>query len=312
MSREILTALGGGIVSALFYISVKSGTPGSILLAYLSPLPLFVAGLSAGWRGAATASAVAAAGVAAGASFAAAGMFVALIAVPATIVVRQALLSRNAAPGAVEWYPPGLLMGWLTGYGLTVLGAAALYLAGASGGLEAAASRFLNETVGRLAETPTDPRVQLMLDALARFLPGMMLAVWLIVTAANAALAQGVLVRFGWNRRPSPPFAAMVLPRWMSGALAVAALATLAPGGIGSFGRNALIVATVPFLFLGLAVVHALLRRTAARGFILAGLYLLLALFGWPAILIAGIGIMEQWVELRRRFAGPPNDQEEE
>lgn len=313
MSREILAALGGGLVSAIFYISVKTGTPGSILLAYLSPLPLFLAGLAAGWKGAAVACAVAAAGVAAGTSFAAAGMFLALIVAPALIVVRQGLLSRpGGTAGALEWYPPGLLLGWLTGYGLAGLCAVALYLSGAAGGLEGAASRFLNATLGQMTEAPQNPRVQFVLDALARYLPGMIAAVWLIVTAANAALAQALLVRFGWNRRPSPPFAALVLPRWVTGALVVVALTTLVSGQIGTLGLNALIVTAVPFLFLGLAVLHALLRRVAARGFILAVLYLLLVLFGWPAIFIVGIGIMEQWVELRRRYGGPPGDQEEE
>jgi uncharacterized protein YybS (DUF2232 family) len=312
VSREILVALGGGLASAVFYLSVVTGTPGAILLAYLSPLPLFLAGLSAHWKGAAIACAVAAVAVAAGTSFAAAGMFIALVVVPTMIVVRQGLLSRpGTGPGTLEWYPPGMLMGWLTGYGLAALCLAALYLASAGAGLEVAASRFLNETLGRIADAPHDPRVQMMLDALARFLPGMMVGVWLVVTAANAALAQGLLARFGWNLRPSPSFGAMELPRWMTVALVVAILLSLISGQIGTFGQNALIVAAVPFLFLGLAVIHTLLQRVAARGFILAVLYLLLILFGWPAIFVVGVGIIEQWVELRRRYGGPPDDQEE-
>lgn len=312
MSREILVALGGGLVSAIFYLSVVTGTPGAILLAYLSPLPLFLAGLSAHWKGAAIACAAAAAAVAAGTSFAAAGMFIGLVVIPTMIVVRQGLLSRpGARPGMAEWYPPGMLLGWLTGYGLAALCLAAVFLASAGTGLEASASRFLNETVGRIADAPNDPRVQAMLDALARFLPGMMVGVWLVVTAANAALAQGLLVRFGWNLRPSPPFGTLELPRWMTVALVVSLLASLISGQIGTFGQNALIVTAVPFLFLGLAVIHTLLQRVAARGFMLAVLYLTLVLFGWPALFVVGLGIIEQWVELRRRYGGPPDDQED-
>ena len=57
MSRVHLIAIGGGILSALFYLSVKLGTPGAIILAYLAQLPLFLVGLAMGVVPAAVASA---------------------------------------------------------------------------------------------------------------------------------------------------------------------------------------------------------------------------------------------------------------
>ena len=75
MSRDNLIALGAGLLSALFYLSVKMGSPGAIILAYLSQLPLFVIGLSLGLTPTAIACLVAAAAIAVSANFAAAGLF---------------------------------------------------------------------------------------------------------------------------------------------------------------------------------------------------------------------------------------------
>ena len=48
-----------GLVAALFYLSVLTGSSGSLILVYLVQLPLFGAGLSLGVKAAAIAMAVA-------------------------------------------------------------------------------------------------------------------------------------------------------------------------------------------------------------------------------------------------------------
>jgi len=46
-------------------------------------------------------------------------------------------------------------------------------------------------------------------------IPGMIAASWMIMLVANAALAQGLLARFGANWRPSPDLAGLDLPLWV-------------------------------------------------------------------------------------------------
>ena len=94
MSRDYLIALGAGLLSALFYLSVKMGSPGAIILAYMSQLPLFVIGLSLGLIPTAIACLVAAAAIAVSANFSAAGLFLAVTAGPVLLLVRQLLQSR--------------------------------------------------------------------------------------------------------------------------------------------------------------------------------------------------------------------------
>jgi hypothetical protein len=60
----------------------------------------------------------------------------------------------------------------------------------------------------------------------------------------------------------------------------------------------------------GLAVVHVWTRRWPARMVTLTGCYLLLLVFGWPVLLVAGLGFMEQWLLLRRHVAGGTGQEE--
>jgi hypothetical protein len=204
-----------------------------------------------------------------------------------------------------------MLVGWLTGYALAGVTGVALALAGQEGGIVGVTERYLAAVLRSVAPGQASTGVATAVQSAARYMPGMMGAVWLALMAVNGALAQGLLVRLGWNRRPSPAYAALELPRWLGVPLAISAAATLMPGQIGGAGLAALIVSATPFMFLGLAVMHTLLRGRPGRGFIMSAAYIAILLFSWPAILFVGLGIIEQWVQLRRRFQGPPDDQEE-
>lgn len=310
MSRDHLIALGGGLVCALLYLSVMVGSNGDVLKFYLWPhslLPpflLFLVGLSLGLVPVLIASATAAAGIAAGADFAAAGLFIVLNAIPVLILVRQGLLSRpGAQAGKAEWYPPGLLLGWLTGYGFVIYGFFILAFLGTEAGPQGVVQRFAETTFGPVWAGVTDPRLDVLKLVFNRYLPALILNAWLIVTLVGAALAQAVLTRVKRNRRPSPRYIHLELPPWLTIGLALAMLASFAPGQIGITGQNSAMIIVQPFFFLGLAVIHALSYRFGGRSFVLTGVYLLLVVVNWLAILVAVLGIIEQWVRFRQRFA---------
>ncbi len=48
MSKDALIAVVGGVMSALLYLSIHLGSPGALILAYFTPLPLFLVGLGLG------------------------------------------------------------------------------------------------------------------------------------------------------------------------------------------------------------------------------------------------------------------------
>lgn len=311
-----------GLTSAALYLSVVLGSPGAFLLAYLAPLPLFLAGLALGLSALLAAGAAACVIVAlASGSVIAAGLYLGIEVLPIAVLVRQALLSRpvadgtadGAGAGALEWYPVGRLTALLVAMAAAVLVVIWLVFAGSEGGLEGTVQMFLNaglqgmlQAGGAEAEEMT-PAIALM----AALFPGIAAASWVVMIAVNGALAQGLASRFGRNLRPSPDMATLELPRVLLGALVVAAVVGLvAPDGLGYIGRNLLVVLGMAYLFAGLAVVHGFILRLTARQVLLVVVYVTMVLFGWPVLLVMLLGIVDQLFGLRRRFAGPTQGEE--
>ncbi len=299
MNRKSLFALAAGVASALLYLSILSGSPGAFVLAYFSQTPLFLAGLGLGVAPAAIACGIALVGLVAATQIATAALFVLLTALPVVYVVRQALLSRQDAAGQTEWYPPGLILAGLTAYGLVLLAAAAIYYAGVPGGLEAAARHYL-EGVLQVSGGADKEGVASTIDLVARFIPGTVIGSAAIMVAINATIAQGALSKTGHALRPTPPYHRVALPAWPGFALPVAIAAAFVPGWVGFLGGNAAVIVAVPFALVGLAVLHSVSRRWPARGLALGFIYLTTVLLGWPAILVAGIGVVDHWSPLRR------------
>lgn len=300
---RLLIAVTGGALSALFHLAVVLGS-GGIVLPLFAQLPLFLVGLSLGVAPAAAAGAVGTIVVLAAGSLATAGTYLVLTAGAAILVVRQALLNRPAADGGVEWYPPGLLLAWLSAAALALLGAAALYAGTTELGLHGQAQELVRGAFAIIAPEHAE-RVAPAQEVIARFLPAAVLGWWIVMVAVNGMIAQGALASFRRALRPAPPLAELWLPRWPGFALLAALAASLLPGDPGMAAQNAAVILAVPFVFLGLAVFHALAARTALRFLFLFVLYVILVLQGWPALVVAAVGLIEHWVGLRGRFARP-------
>lgn len=304
MARFAIAALCGAL-GACLYLSVLTGSPGALILVYLAQLPLFAAGLWLGAGASAVAGLTASAVLLAASDIATAALFAGLYAVPVVLLVRQALLARGGPEGAVEWYPPGLLTAWLTGLGLAALLAATACFGGPEG-LRSLLRAALTPALDRLVDQGAGSRDALA-ELLALIIPGVVAASWMAMTASNAALAQGILARFGASWRPSPDLAALTLPRWLLALLAFAAAATAFGGGARVIGVNVMIVLAVPFCLAGLGVLHALVRRLARPAVPLVVFYVLAGLFGWPLLAAALLGLLDAPLGLRRRFARPPS-----
>ena len=296
-------AIACGGVGACLYLAAMLGTPGGLILVYMTQLPLFIAGLWLGTGAAALAGLTGAFVLLAASDRLGAAVFAALNVVPVTVLVRQALLARSGSDGTVVWYPPGLLTAWLTALALAGIAAAVLLLGGPEG-LQTALQGVVAEVIDRLARNPVANRDQAA-ELLAMVIPGIVAASWMIMLVANAALAQGVLARFGANWRPSPDLAGLGLPLWVPVALGLAAAAVVFGGALRFVGINMLIALSVPFCLAGLAVLHAAARHMSHPAMALVGFYVLAAIFGWPFLAVAVLGLLESWLGLRHRLASP-------
>src|SRR4051812_74736 len=160
MMTIILIALAAGCASALMFASIISGAPISLVLFYLAPLPLMVAGL--GWGPISATIGGIAAAIGLGAIF---GLpyclaFVLTVALPAWWLGHLALLGRpaNAAvpagngaappPSALEWYPLGRILLWTAGFAALTTMAALFTLGGDAATITAALRRGLLRIIG--------------------------------------------------------------------------------------------------------------------------------------------------------------------
>ena len=288
-------------MSAVLYGLLTTGSLVAFVLAYFIQLPIFLAGLGLGVVAGAVAGAVGLSALIVADGVLAAAFYLAII-LPALVMIQKMLLARADQAGTLDWYPPGLLAVWLAGLALAALVAAMLGLAGEAGGLEGAAREFVRVNLGEVLSRMPEPRAERM-QTVAMILPGVVLCSWMLMTILNGVLAQGLLRRFGHNLRPTVDIAELELPRWAPMAPAAAlALVVFGGGWVGFLGVTALIVIAVPFFLAGLAVIHAMARPHKSRRVILGLCYVALVIFTWPVIMIAALGLVEQWAQLRRRF----------
>jgi len=320
MPAAIAMVLSAGLTSALLYASVLGGTFGALILILLSPLPLYFVGLGRGTYAALGAGAIATMiiGIAIG-SFAALN-FGAANAVPAILLVRQAGLRRQRSDGTVEWYPAGRLMLALGLYASIAFIAVLIGFSGSTGGLAAFLAREFAEMQAGFGVTSPGPAEQPIVAAVVAIIPGLAGSSWLLVTAGNALLAQGLLVRFGRNMRPSPRLDSYALPAWLAAATALAlGVGIFGTATLGYAGLNLAIILLTPFAFAGLALVHLLAKRGGAQAPFFVMLYIVLGMtllaLSWLLVLgLAGLGVVDQLAHLRQRLArpgfGPRSDRE--
>lgn len=309
-----IMALSAGICSAVAVFAIVFGSFLAFPLFYFAPLPLYLAGLGIGTKGVVTAglTAVFTAGLI-GSSFSALP-FAFAYAVPAIMLCQLALRTQPDNQGNPVWYPAGNLIGTLTFVGAAALAFFAMMaiMDEGTGPLQDVVANLIGTALERMgADMPADSRANIA-GTLAPFFPGMAVASWVVMHLVNAAAGQSALVRSDRNLRPKIAYSQITLPDWCSWLLVGSGIVALVvPGDWSYLGRNLVIVALVPFFLLGLAVVHTFARRVANGTLLLVAFYVLLMVLGWTTFLVAGAGILEQWIGLRKRMQ-PVNDQESE
>lgn len=303
MNRQLGLALAAGLLSALMFLSLAKGIALGAVLSYAAPLPLIMAGLALGMRALIAAGLVAVVAVAAVAGGFSALPFAIAAALPALVVTNRALLWRNGHDGSVHWYPPGLVLAWLTAAGLALMLCGTALLAGSPEGIEGRLTKLLASALELFAaEVPADQRAKVV-GWWAPLFPAMVIGSWLIMAVVNACGAQGLLARLGRASRPSPAYRELWLPDWpAAGLVAMAVVAILAGGDVGYVAANAVAVLLIPFVFLGLAAIHRWAQGKPNAGMLLAATYgLLILAFGWAAAAVAGLGLARFWTMRFRR-----------
>ena len=337
MSRDMLFAMAAGVASALVGLAFLARTPGAVLLIYLGPLPLLLAGLALGRRASAVAAGVGVllSGLLAG--LPAMLLYAAGHALPALTVVWLALRQRagidivvggpsnESAPSGpadpalpepvdgglarverMEWYPHGYIAAWLALLAAAMIGAAALYFSSGDG-FRAAINDHVEPGLSALAARFGGSDLKQINPMIVGLFPGLVGVSWVIMSVVNAVIAQAIITRSGRAIRPKQAWGDFALPDWISWALVGSALlALIGPGDVGYTGRNLAMALAFSHFLLGLVVVHDLAGRASQPVAILIAFYVVLSFSPWVWLVVAAIGVLEHWIGLRNRIPGGP------
>lgn len=300
--KTLLFALGGGILSAILAFSLITGSGLALILAYLAPFPLFLVGLGHGGKATLVAvfSGIAIASLIGGPYTGA--LYAIMTAFPSWLAIRLYLTSRTQE-GVKQWFPIGHLLLTLSGYAcaLFILGLA--FFSVGENSVAQLVKDFLSTVLNNVAGTLPLEHRNAFVEQMFYFFPAMVLVSWLLMTTINGALAQSVLAKSGKALRPTPKYGEMSLPDLASWVFIVCAAATvLGSGDFQYIARNLTVVMALPFLILGLTVVHKLVRLTRFKGALLTVFYMLLLLSVWVALPVIGLGLFEQWIGLRKKI----------
>ena len=320
-----LIGIGAGAAAALLFASVTSGAWLSIVLFYLTPLPIMIAGI--GWSHWAALTAALAGALALGLVFGTVFFFAFLAGagIPAWWLGYLAMLARPAGNGgngsasaaALEWYPPGRLVVWAA-----VLAALIVVVAIPNFGTDAESFRIgLHDALARMLRsetgaTPDAPlsvpgvaNVDRLIDFLVAAIPAAAAVLATITNVLNLYLAARIVKFSGLLKRPWPQLSAMTFPLLTVAALAIAMILSFVGSLVGIVAGVLSASLLLAYGVLGFAVLHAITEGMNSRPFLLGGTYAAVLVFGWPVLALCLLGLIETAFNLRARVAhkrGPP------
>lgn len=307
-----IVGIGAGLVSALLFSVVITGSPLAALLYSAAPLPIFIASL--GWNHRSGLFATAAGALAVAVALAPTGgiAFALIIGLPAWWIAYLALLARGNAQGGIEWYPLGNLLLWIAATAAIATVGSALVMTTDYETYRSVIARMienlLNEMVrGKLVALPADVQVKELAQSLAPAVPLGIGASFVTTITANLWLAARTVKMSDRLPRPWPFIPSASLPRQALLLLAAAAVVAAMGGFIGVAATAMVGALFAAFMFSGLCLLHDISRGRPWRLPMLVSVYV--ALIVMQAVLtplLALAGLADTLFGLRKRVALPP------
>jgi hypothetical protein len=332
MMQLFLIGLAAGLASALLVASIFSRSPVTLLLVSFAPLPILIAAIGwnylAGLIAAVVAATAALAAIVAVTKIGAAidfhlafqfiSAFLVTIGLPVWWLGYLALLARpGAQPGETEWYPVGRLVVWTAVFGAAVVALAILHFTTDVEAYRSALRRAFEEFLRVRMRTPADAPLQLpgvpdtawFIEMFVMLFAPVLAVAYMLNSLFNLWLAGTIVRMSGRLQRPWPDIAALRLPPRVAGGLAVAIAASLISGIVGLAAGLLAATLLMSYAVLGFAIIHKITAGVNARGLILAGVYVAVAILGWPVFLMVLLGLADGVIDIRERVAsmrGPP------
>jgi hypothetical protein len=294
-----------------------SGSILSIVLFYLAPLPILMAGIGWSHWAALIASFFAALTLAVifGGFF-----FVAFsigIGLPAWWLAYLALLARPLPDTTdLEWYPVGRIVVWAAILGAVIVAATipsfGWTVESFNAALRAALEKLFRAQLRTPAGTPLEnpgADTKRLLDLLVVITPLGIAVVSTVINLVNVWLAARVVKVSGRLRRPWPALPQMQFAPYTPALLAAAIVGSFMPGLTGLVGGILAVSLFTAYAVLGFAVLHAITVGIGARAIILTIAYLAASAVYWVAFGVALIGLADTIFDIRGKHSarrGPP------
>ena len=315
MPISLIIGAGSGLVSAALFASASTATSLAGLLFYLAPLPLCLAGLGWGGMAALLSALTGTVVIAASLGAATAAVFALSIAAPTALLTHLALLSRPAATpngqvvGALEWYPPGRIIGWAALIAGLLAGILVLTIGYDQEAYRDTIRQILEHStlkeLDRNGTVFTEEAIASLSSVLARALPAAFAVIWLTITLFNLWIAALIVDASGRALRPWPDLRGFELPNALVPIFAAALAASFLPGLPGLLATGLTGALLFAYVLQGLAVIHLYSRGLPFRAVLLTAIYLGILLLGWVALVVAILGLAEPLLGLRQRGQPP-------
>lgn len=310
MMAHLVIALAAGGASGAMFASIVSGSLISLLLLYLSPLPLMVAALGWGPLWAAIGGVAAAVGLAMVFGSSDGIAFAVAVALPACWLGHLSLLGRPVAranrgaqdaDAPLEWYPVGRILPWIAGFAALATGAALLTLGTDAATINDTLRGFLQRSFA-LSKAGTSPEIEHWIDTMVHLAPSAAAIVTTATLTFNLWLAAKVTATSGRLQRPWPDLRAAALPAMTLAALCVAIAFCFSGGLLGMLANIVASALLLAYVLTGFAVLHTLTLALKSRPFWLGSAYAAVMVLGWPMLAMAALGLADAMFGLRQRY----------
>ena len=270
MINPIVIGIVAGLAACVLQAAILQPSPMTALLFYLSPLPIFVAGLGWGVPAALTAAVTGGLLLLSLAGMATSITFLASAGATPTALVWLALKNRQASgvseegeaeSQGLQWYPEGRIVLWVAVIAACLTSAAILFMARDVETFRAQAAELFNQIMAPRIESLPDAEkqdFQEVVRVMVTALPLIATGVWVAISFVNFRLACAILSGLKMGLRPLASFGAMRFPRKAALFLPLAFAASFLPGNLGFVGSLFAAAALTAFALLGIAVAHGL------------------------------------------------------
>lgn len=306
MTQIILISIGAGLLSALLFASILTGSLVSLVLQIIAQLPLQTTSLTFGPRASVIAGVAAIAALLIISGQPGQTLSFALnFATPALIASYLAGLKDSDLPDndIAAWYPIGRILTIIAGAAFIVFVVLSFY-----SGFQPEQAVAAIESQALILFDPAVDSGQITPEAINRLaiffvalFPFVATAGFVIVTTLNLVLAIRIARRYGTFARPTTSIRFLDIPRTVH-IVALASLIIIWTSGASHPFLTAIAGASSTLVvFSGFAALHALTSQLSARRIILFATYGSIILFTIPLLLILILGWIDGFLNLRGR-----------